>query len=84
MTLYTSDNDPAGKSACNGPCATNWPPLIASAEDTASGDYSIVVREDGSRQWAYKGKALYFWSKDQKPGDMSGEGFRNVWHVAKP
>ncbi|HSC01194.1 MAG TPA: hypothetical protein VLE45_14850, partial [Burkholderiaceae bacterium] len=29
MTLYTFDRDAAGKSACNGPCATNWPPLMA-------------------------------------------------------
>ena len=31
MTLYTFDKDAvgSGKSACNGPCATNWPPLLA-------------------------------------------------------
>ena len=29
MTLYTFDKDTAGKSACNGPCAANWPPLMA-------------------------------------------------------
>ena len=30
MTLYTFDRDATpGKSACNGPCATNWPPLMA-------------------------------------------------------
>ena len=29
MTLYTFDKDAGGKSACNGPCATNWPPLMA-------------------------------------------------------
>ena len=29
MTLYTFDKDVAGsgKSVCNGPCATNWPPV---------------------------------------------------------
>ena len=32
MTLYTFDRDVAGsgKSVCNGPCATNWPPLMSS------------------------------------------------------
>jgi len=29
MTLYTFDKDAGGKSACNGPCAGNWPPLMA-------------------------------------------------------
>jgi len=86
MTLYVFDKDAAGsgKSACNGDCATNWPPLTAAAGDKASGDYSIVTRDDGSLQWAYKGKPLYRWSKDQKPGDATGDGVKNVWHAAKP
>ena len=85
MTLYTFDKDPAGagKSVCNGPCAANWPPLKAAAADKASGDFGIVTRDDGSKQWAYKGKPLYLWSKDQKPGDRTGDGFNNVWHVIK-
>ena len=86
MTLYTFDKDAAGsgKSLCNGPCATNWPPLFAMDSDMASGDYSIVMRDDGKKQWVFKGKPLYYWVKDQKPGDKTGDGFNNVWHVAKP
>lgn len=85
MTLYTFDKDAAGsgKSVCNGPCAGNWPPLFAMDGDTASGDWSIVTRDDGKRQWAYRGKPLYFWVKDQKPGDTSGDGFNGVWHIAR-
>ncbi len=85
MTLYTFDKDADGKSMCNGPCATNWPPLYATDGDKASGDYGIIVRDDGKKQWALKGKPLYYWSKDQKPGDKTGDGFLNgAWHVAKP
>ncbi|MBS1130894.1 MAG: hypothetical protein H6R16_1896 [Proteobacteria bacterium] len=86
MTLYTFDKDAAGsgKSLCNGPCATNWPPLFAMDGDMASGDYSVVNRDDGKKQWAFKGKPLYYWAKDQKPGDRTGDGFNNVWHTAKP
>jgi predicted lipoprotein with Yx(FWY)xxD motif len=86
MTLYTFDKDVAGsgKSACNGPCANNWPPLFVVEGESASGDYSVVVRDDGKKQWAYKGKPLYHWAKDQKAGDKTGDGFNNVWHVAKP
>jgi len=86
MTLYSFDKDAAGsgKSLCNGPCATNWPPLFAMDSDMASGDYSIVMRDDGKKQWAFKGKPLYYWNKDQKPGDRTGDGFNNVWHTAKP
>ena len=38
---------------------------------------------EGSKRWAYKGKPLYLWSKDQKPGDMTGDGFNGIWHVIK-
>lgn len=86
MTLYTFDKDAAGsgKSVCNGPCAGNWPPLFAMDADMPSGDYSVVTRDDGKKQWALKGKPLYYWAKDQKQGDMTGDGFNNVWRVAKP
>jgi predicted lipoprotein with Yx(FWY)xxD motif len=84
MTLYIFDRDSAGKSACNGQCATNWPPLMAQGGAKDSGNYSVVTRDDGSRQWAYKGKPLYTWVKDQKPGDKTGDGVNNVWHIAKP
>ena len=84
MTLYTFDRDMAGsgKSVCNGPCATNWPPLMASKAPGA--DYSVITRDDGKTQLAYKGKPLYFWAKDAKPGDKTGDGVNQVWRTARP
>ena len=85
MSLYTFDKDSEGKSACNGPCATNWPALKAEASDAAADGYTIVTRDDGSKQWAYKGKPLYTFAKDTKPGDITGDGFLNgAWHLAQP
>ncbi len=86
MTLYTFDKDTAGSgtSVCNGPCATNWPPLMAADTDKAQGDYTVVVRDDGGKQWALKGKPLYYWVKDTKPGDTTGDGVLKIWHTAKP
>ncbi|WP_050426446.1 COG4315 family predicted lipoprotein [Bradyrhizobium tropiciagri] len=85
MTLYIFDKDTDGKSACNGPCATNWPVLKAEAGDKAEGGYTIISRDDGSKQWAYKGKPLYTFAKDQKAGDITGDGFLNgAWHLAQP
>ena len=86
MTLYTFDKDAAGsgKSVCNGQCAALWPPLTASADAKGEGDWSVITRDDGSRQWAYKGKPLYLWVKDQKPGDRTGDGVNNVWRIARP
>jgi len=85
MTLYTFDRDVPGKSNCNGQCAANWPPLRADGTSQPSGNWSVVTRDDGSKQWAYKGKPLYTWVKDQKPGDTTGNGINNnTWHVAQP
>ena len=67
------------------PCAGNWPPLKASAGAKPMGDYSTITRDDGSKQWAYKGRPLYTWKKDKKPGDITGDGFLNgAWHFAQP
>ena len=85
MTLYTFDKDMAdsGKSVCNGPCATAWPPLMATAADQAMGGYSLVTRDDGGKQWAYKGKPLYFFQGDKTAADRMGDNFKDVWHVVK-
>lgn len=84
MTLYTFDRDTAGTSNCNDQCAQNWPPLGAAADAKTSGDWTVVTRKDGAKQWAYKTKPLYTWAKDTKPGDVTGDGVNNVWHVATP
>jgi len=86
MTLYTFDNDTAGsgKSACNGPCAGLWPPVMAEADAKPEGDMTLVTRDDGTKQWAYKGKPVYLYKSDMKAGDMTGDNFKNVWHVIKP
>ena len=82
MKLYIFDKDAAGKSNCNDKCATAWPPLMAAADGKAAGDWTVIVRKDGSKQWAYKGKPLYTWANDKKPGDATGDGV-NGFHVAK-
>ena len=86
MTLYIFDRDTAGngKSMCNGPCLTLWPALMATDADKGRGDYTVVTRDDGKKQWAYKGRPLYFWAKDAKAGDRTGDGVNNVWHLARP
>ena len=87
MTLYVFDKDKGvpGKSACNGPCAENWPALLASDTDKPSGDWTIVVRDDGKKMWAYKGRPLYTWKNDKAPGDTDGDGKLNgAWHIAAP
>jgi predicted lipoprotein with Yx(FWY)xxD motif len=85
MTLYTFDKDAGGKSMCNGPCAENWPPLMTANGAKSTADMTVVVRDDGKKMWAYKGKPLYTFKKDTAPGETNGDGFLNgAWHMAKP
>jgi predicted lipoprotein with Yx(FWY)xxD motif len=56
---------------------------MAAADAMGAGDWTIVTRDDGGKQWAYKGKPVYTWVKDTKPGDKTGDGVNNVWHTAK-
>lgn len=86
MTLYTFARDPAGtgKSVCNAQCATNWPPLMAPEAARPMGPYSVVTRDDGAKQWAYNGWPLYYWSKDMKAGDKTGDGVGGNWKIARP
>lgn len=85
MTLYVYDRDATGKSNCNGPCAGNWPPLLVTGNARPFGLYTIITRDDGTRQWAYAGRPLYFWKNDKAPLDTTGDHFaNNLWHVATP
>lgn len=72
MTLYTYAKDPPHASACLGECAAASPPLLASPHAKAYGDWSLIRRPDGSRQWAYRGRPLYTYSKDLDPGSVGG------------
>lgn len=68
-------------------CADKRQPFLAPADAKTSGDWSIIVRGDGARQWAYKGSPLYTSTKDHRPGEVNGETLvsnRNVTLVARP
>ena len=83
MTLYTYDKDEKGMSNCVDQCAVNWPPAMATASDKPAGDLTIIKRPDGTMQWADDGKPLYTFIKDKKPGDVTGDNLKDVWHVVK-
>ena len=83
MPLYTFARDTApGKSACNGPCLAAWPPLMATAADKDMGDWTVITRDDGGKQWAYKGHPLYTYAKDT--AGQPATGVSPVWPRATP
>ncbi|MBC7778692.1 MAG: hypothetical protein H7125_01180 [Proteobacteria bacterium] len=80
-TLYTFTKDSAGKSNCSGGCIAAWPAFTVANPALAGGDFTIVTRDDGAQQWAFKGQPLYFFAGDQKPGDVNGDKQGGVWFV---
>ena len=83
MTLYTFDKDTQGTSTCYGDCAQAWPPFLGGSGAKEADFLTLVPRNDGTKQWAAKGKPLYTFTKDVKPGEVKGDGYNNVWHVVK-
>jgi len=84
MSLYTYDKDPIGLSMCNDACTDTWIPAILDAGTKLGESYSLIVRPDGKMQAAFRGKPLYLYSKDRKPGDKKGDGVNGEWHLARP
>lgn len=85
-TLYTYDPDKAqpGTSACNDECAVDWPPLqrtVTAGRGVDAADLSTVTRADGSTQVSYRGRPVYYYVNDAKPGDITGDGVGGVWHL---
>jgi len=81
--LYTYDNDTMkNMSHCEGRCATVWPPLAAADDAKASGDWRVISRGDGSKQWVYRDKPLYTFARDTAGQPGTGETVPN-WKLAK-
>lgn len=93
LSLYLFEKDTNGsmESACTGSCAQAWPPLTVSAPPT-KGDgvtaaLSTFERSDGTTQVAAAGWPLYYFSRDEKPGDTNGQeltGFGGEWYLVAP
>ena len=81
MTLYVFDKDVGDTPTCYDACAKRWPADAAKSGENMGKGWSTVKRNDGSLQWAYDGKPLYFYVGDKKKGDKTGDGVGGVWHV---
>jgi predicted lipoprotein with Yx(FWY)xxD motif len=83
MTVYVYDKEAEGSASCYGDCAEEWPPVLAPAKAKPFGDFSLVKRIDGTRQWAYRGKPLHLYHEDQAPGDAKGDDREGFWHAIR-
>ena len=81
MTLYTYDGDTTpGKAQCGGACLEGWQPYLFPAIGAPTGDWTATKRDDGRKQWAYKGKPLYVFRSELRPGSTVGHGGK--WQAA--
>ncbi len=53
-------------------CTAMWPPLYAAADSKPVGEWTIIDRPDGRKQWAYEAWPIYSSILDKKPGDTLG------------
>jgi predicted lipoprotein with Yx(FWY)xxD motif len=90
FTLYYSLNDTPGNgtSQCYGKCAEAWPPFYVEDLNVNpalnTNDFTVITRDDGEKQLAYKGWPLYLYAKDTKAYDTLGQGVNDVWFVINP
>ncbi len=78
LPLYTYEGDTEGKSNCDVVCAAVWPIIRAPEHATPTGEWTIVQRDDGRKQWAYKGKPVYTFYYD-RPYEPHGDGRTADW-----
>lgn len=82
-TLYTylPDREQPGSSACVDACAEAWPPVLVPDGATPVGNWTIVTRPSGEKQWAYKGKPVYTFIEDTHPDAMVGIRTTGTWNA---
>jgi predicted lipoprotein with Yx(FWY)xxD motif len=93
MTLYTFAHEGDDEYICEDACSENFPPLVVVGPPIVppgleNWTRTIDRRPDDFRpariQVSYRGQPLYFWSRDERPGDTGGHGIAGLWEVARP
>ena len=84
MTLYTYDKEVQnGKLACAGECAGVWQPALAPPTAVQAGPWSLIKREDGTKQWTFRGAPLYRFRQERAIGEAAGDNAEaGAWHAA--
>lgn len=92
LYMFEADQRGSGESTCHDTCAEAWPPLLTEGEPRVHGEVDTsllgaIERNDGTRQIAYNGWPLYYFIKDERPGDVEGhnvKGFGAKWYLIMP
>jgi predicted lipoprotein with Yx(FWY)xxD motif len=74
QAIYIFQRDSRNRTACYGPCARAWPPVLTRGAPRAGGGaraslLGTIRRRDGTRQVTYAGKPLYHYV-NEGPGQV--------------
>lgn len=92
-SVYLFKADTQGeKSTCYDGCAKVWPPVLTAGKPKVAGQakaklLGTIKRKNGATQVTYNGWPLYYFAKDQEPGDTKGQdvhGFGAEWYLLGP
>ena len=83
MTLYVFDKDTDGLPSCYDSYAKQWPPYLSTGAEKKGEGWATAKRKEGSLQWTYQNKPIYFYADDKKAGDANGDGVGRIWHAIK-
>lgn len=87
FSIYASDQDGPDHSNCDAVCARTWMPMLAPVSVRPHGDWSIIERSPGYRQWAFRGQPLYRYAMDTRTRSVEGSdvpGWHNVYTQRAP
>ncbi|MGE3334072.1 MAG: hypothetical protein AB7I36_10540 [Rhodospirillaceae bacterium] len=89
QSVYTWDRDALNKSNCFDRCADEWTPVTAPEFAEAQGEWGVIQRSPGVRQWTFRGKPLYTYalSPEGRNASLQGSdvpGWHNVYTQATP
>ncbi|PQZ91616.1 hypothetical protein CQ018_13335 [Arthrobacter sp. MYb227] len=88
LYFYTLDTKGTTTSACTGACLEAWPIAVASSAtpkiEGVTGTVSTITSPDGKLQLTLNGMPLYNFVQDSKPGDVLGQGVKDVWYLSTP
>ncbi len=85
---FTKDTKDSGTSACTGDCLVAWPPVTSTTAtptvNGVTGKIGTIPTADGKMQVTINGMPIYYYAKDQGPGDITGQGVGGVWYLVSP
>lgn len=81
-SVYGYEGDTADSSSCRADCLAKWKPVLAPSLARAQGEWSLLERSPGERQWVFRGKPLYTYILDSGTWSQQGSdepGWENVF-----